>query len=405
MVESGRKKIDWAWRFMRVLREIRNKYEGEKPFEGYKIGVSVHLEAKTANLAITLHALGADVYVTGSNPLTTQDDVAEALKEFGVNVFAKRTHDEKEYWKAIHKVLDAHPDFIVDDGADLGVTAHTERKDVLENLKGISEETTTGVKRFKALEKDGLLRVPVVAVNNALMKYLFDNRYGTGQSTLDAIMRNTNLLIAGKKFVVAGYGWCGRGVALRAAGLGAKVIVVEVDPVKAVEAIMDGFEVMKMEEAAKIGDFFVTVTGNKRVINMDHIYSMKDGAVLSNAGHFNVEVDMETLEKEAVEKFEARQNITGYKLKNGKTVFVIGEGRLVNLAAGDGHPVEIMDMSFAVQALAQLYLLKNHESLSSKVYDFPREMDEEIARLMLKSIGVEIDEMTQEQREYMESWK
>ncbi len=405
MVESGRRKIDWAWKFMRVLKEIRSRYENEKPLKGFRVGVSVHLEAKTANLAITLHALGADVYVTGSNPLTTQDDVAEALKDFGVNVFAKRTHDEREYWRNIHKVLDSHPDLIVDDGADLGVTAHTERTDALENLKGISEETTTGVKRFKALEKDGLLKVPVIAVNNAMMKHLFDNRYGTGQSTLDAVMRNTNLLIAGKKFVVAGYGWCGRGVALRAAGLGAKVIVTEVNPIRAVEAIMDGFEVMKMEEAAKVGDFFVTVTGNKGVITMDHIYMMKDGAILSNAGHFNVEVDMRALEREALEKFEARQNITGYKLKNGKTVFVIGEGRLVNLAAGDGHPVEIMDMSFAVQTLAQLYLSKSYSKLETRVYNFPKEMDEEVASLMLESMGVSIDLMTEDQKEYMSSWK
>ena len=404
-MDSGRKKIDWAWRFMRVLREIRNEYEDKKPLEGLKIGMSIHLEAKTANLAITLKALGADVYITGSNPLTTQDDVAQALKDFGVHVFAKRTHDEKEYWKGIHSVLDAHPDLIVDDGADLTVTAHTERRDVLENLKGVSEETTTGVRRLKALEKNGKLEVPVIAVNDAMMKYLFDNRYGTGQSTWDAIMRNTNLLIAGKYVVVVGYGWCGRGVALRAAGLGAKVIIVEVDPIRAVEAIMDGFEVMKMEDAAKIGDFFVTVTGNKNVIDMNHIYQMKDGAVLSNAGHFNVEINMEALEREAVEKFEARNNVTGYKLRNGKTVFVIGEGRLVNLAAGDGHPVEIMDMSFALQAMAQLYLAENIGKLDSRVYVVPREIDEKVARLMLKSIGVEIEELTKEQKEYLESWE
>ena len=402
---SGRKKIDWAWRFMRVLREIRNKYEDEKPLKGLKVGMSIHLEAKTANLAITLKELGADVYITGSNPLTTQDDVAQALKEFGVNVFAKRTHDEKEYWKGIHSVLDAHPHLILDDGADLTVTAHTERKDALENLMGVSEETTTGVRRLVALEKDGILKVPVIAVNDALMKFMFDNRYGTGQSTWDAIMRSTNLLVAGKYVVVVGYGWCGRGVAMRAAGLGAKVIVVEVDPIKAVEAIMDGFEVMKMEEAAKIGDFFITVTGNKNVIDVRHIELMKDGAVLSNAGHFNVEINMEGLEEAAVGKFEARQNVTGYRLKNGKTVFVIGEGRLVNLAAGDGHPVEIMDMSFALQALAQIYLAKNAKGMEPKVYRLPRELDEEVARLMLKSMGVEIEELTEEQREYLSSWK
>jgi adenosylhomocysteinase len=399
-MDSGRKKMEWAWRFMKVLNEIKKEYVNKKPLKGFKIGMSIHLEAKTANLAIVLKELGADVYITGSNPLTTQDDVAEALKDFGVNVFAKRTHDEKEYWKGIYSVLDVHPDLILDDGADLTVTAHTERKDALENLKGVSEETTTGVRRLRALEKNGILKVPVIDVNDAMMKHLFDNRYGTGQSTWDAIMRSTNLLIAGKKVVVAGYGWCGRGVAMRAAGLGAKVIVVEADPVRAVEAIMDGFEVMKMEEAAKIGDFFITVTGNKNVIDIHHIYLMKNGAILSNAGHFNVEINMGALEKEAVEKFEARQNVTGYKLKNGKTVFVIGEGRLVNLAAGDGHPVEIMDMSFALQALSQIYLSENWSKMENRVYEVPREIDEGVARLMLKSMGIEIDKLTEEQKKY-----
>ena len=403
-MDTGKLKLSWVERYMPILNEIQKEYGGKKPLEGVKVGVSVHLEAKTGYLAITLKRLGADVYLTGSNPLSTQDDVANALKDFGINVFAKRTHDEKEYWKGIHSVLDAHPDFIVDDGADLTVTAHTERQDVLDNLKGATEETTTGVKRFRALEKKGKLQVPVIAVNDAFMKSLFDNRYGTGQSTWDSIMRNTNLLVAGKYVVVSGYGWCGKGVAMRAAGLGAKVIVTEVDPIKAIEAVMDGYEVMTMDEAAEIGDFFVTVTGNKGIIRKEHFLKMKDGVVLANAGHFDVEIDMKALEEMAVEKFEARMNVTGYKLENGRTIYVIGEGRLVNLAAADGHPVEIMDLSFALQSLSVLYLVENHKNLENKVYKVPREIDERVARLKLRSMGIKIDEMTPEQKEYLESW-
>ncbi len=405
MIELGRKKIQWVARYMDILNELQKEFKDEKPLEGLKIGLSIHLEAKTAYLAITLKELGGDLYVTGSNPLSTQDDVAQALKEYGINVFAKRTHDEREYWKGVHAVLDAHPDYIVDDGADLTVTAHTERKDVLENLKGVTEETTTGVRRLRALEKEGRLTVPAVAVNDAFMKSLFDNRYGTGQSTWDAIMRNTNLVVAGKYVVVAGYGWCGKGVAKVADGLGAKVIVTEVDPIKAVEAIMDGYEVMRMEDAAKIGDFFITVTGNKRIITEKHFKLMKDGAVLANSGHFDVEVDMETLERISVEKYEARPNVTAYVLEDGKTLYVIGEGRLVNLAAGDGHPVEIMDLSFALQALSVLYFVKHGAELEKKVYPVPREIDEKVARLRLKSLGVEIDALTEEQKKYLESWE
>ncbi len=404
-MNSGRKKIEWVSRYMRMLNLIQRRHEKEKPLSGLKIGMSIHLEAKTAYLAVTFKKLGADVYITGSNPLSTQDDVAQALKDWKVNVFAKRTHDEKEYWKGIHSVLDAHPDYILDDGADLTVTAHTERRDVLENLKGVTEETTTGVRRLRALEREGKLQVPAIAVNDAFMKSLFDNRYGTGQSTWDAIMRNTNLLVAGKYVVVAGYGWCGKGVAKRAAGLGAKVIVTEVDPIKAIEAVMDGFEVMKMEDAAKIGDFFVTVTGNKGIIRKEHFLEMKDGTVLANAGHFNVEIDMEALEEIAVKKYEARANVMAYELPNGRTVFVIGEGRLVNLAAGDGHPVEIMDLSFALQALSILYLVSNSSKLENKVYPVPRDIDEQVARLSLMSLGYEIDDLTDEQKKYLESWE
>jgi len=404
-VDTGRMKIEWVSRYMKLLNLLREKFSKEKPLAGLRIGISIHLEAKTAYLALTLSSLGAKVAITGSNPLSTQDDVAETLKNFGVEVHAKRTHDEKEYLKGLHKVLDYHPDLILDDGADLTVLAHMERKDALENLKGVSEETTTGVRRLRALEKKGMLVVPVIAVNDSKMKFLFDNRYGTGQSTWDSIMRNTNVLIAGKNVVVSGYGWCGRGIALRAKGLGANVIVTEVDPVKAVEAVMDGFQVMKMDDASKIGDIFVTATGNRDVIRREHFLNMKDGAILANAGHFNVEVSMKELEELAVKKFHARPNVDGYVLPNGKTIFVIAEGRLVNLAAGDGHPIEIMDISFSLQVLSLLFLSKNHESLEKKVHLLPPEIDEEVARLKLKALDVEIDSLTEDQRRYMEGWQ
>ncbi len=404
-MDTGRVKIEWVSRYMKLLNLLREKFSKEKPLAGFRIGISIHLEAKTAYLALTLSSLGAKVAITGSNPLSTQDDVAETLKNFGIEVHAKRTHDEKEYLRGLHKVLDYQPDLILDDGADLTVLAHTERKDALENLKGVSEETTTGVRRLRALEKKGMLMVPVIAVNDSKMKFLFDNRYGTGQSTWDSIMRNTNILIAGKNVVISGYGWCGRGIALRAKGLGANVIVTEVDPVKAVEAVMDGFQVMKMDDASKIGDIFVTATGNKDVIRREHFLNMKDGAILANAGHFNVEVSMKELEELTVKKFHARPNVDGYVLPNGKTIFVIAEGRLVNLAAGDGHPVEIMDISFSLQVLSLLFLSKNHENLEKKVHLLPPEIDEEVARLKLKTLNIEIDELTEEQRRYMEGWQ
>jgi len=404
-MNSGHMKIEWVSRYMKLLNLLKEKYSREKPLKGLKIGISIHLEAKTAYLALTLSDLGAQVIITGSNPLSTQDDVAEALRDMGIEVHAKRTHDEKEYVKGLHKVLDHHPDLILDDGADLTVLAHTERKDVLENLKGVSEETTTGVRRLRSLEQKGILKVPVIAVNDSKMKYLFDNRYGTGQSTWDSIMRNTNVLIAGKNVVVSGYGWCGRGIALRAKGLGANVIVTEVDPIKAVEAVMDGFQVMKMDDASKIGDIFVTATGNKDVIKKEHFLNMKDGVILANAGHFNVEVAMESLEKLAVKKFHARPNIEGYVLPNGKTIFVIAEGRLVNLAAGDGHPIEIMDISFSLQVLSLLFLSKNHENMEKKVHILPSKIDKEVASLKLKTMNIEIDTLTEEQRRYLEGWQ
>lgn len=398
----GQKKIDWVGRFMPLLNSIESEYAVRKPLNNFKVGMSIHLEAKTAYLALLIKKLGAEVFITGSNPLSTQDDVAEALKENGLNVFAKHTSDEAVYMKGIYSVLEAKPHLILDDGADLTVTAHTEMPDVLETLKGVTEETTTGLKRLRALYNEGKLRVPVIAVNDALMKHLFDNRYGTGQSTWDSIMRNTNLTVAGKTVVVAGYGWCGKGVAMRAKGLGSRVIVTEVDPIKALEALMDGFEVMQMKEAAEVGDFFVTVTGNTSVISVEEFLRMKDGAILANAGHFNVEIDVKALEHLCVEKFEARPNVIGYVLPNGRTVFLLAEGRLVNLAAADGHPVEIMDLSFAIQAMSLIYL--STKALEPNIYPVPKQIDEEVAKMKLNAINVKIDELSPEQKRYLESY-
>jgi len=395
--KSGHQKIEWVSKHMKLLNTIQ---KSGYSLEGLRVAMSIHLEAKTAYLAVTLKRLGADVVITGSNPLSTQDDVAEALKDFGIAVHAKRTISEEEYFSFLHEVLNYEPDLILDDGADLTVLAHMERKDVLKKLKGVSEETTTGVRRLENLEKSGILRVPAIAVNNAKMKFMFDNRYGTGQSTLDSIMRNTNLLIAGKNFLVAGYGWCGRGIAMRAHGLGAKVMVTEVDPIKAIEAVMDGFEVGKIEELAPKADFIVTATGVKDILSEEVIKNLKDGVVLANAGHFNVEVPMDKIEKMANQSYEIRKNVTCYKI-NGKDIYVIGLGRLLNLAAGDGHPVEIMDISFALQALSILYLAQNHEKLSNKVYSYPEELDRKVALLKLESLGISIDTLTKEQEEYL----
>lgn len=395
--KSGHQKIEWVSKHMKLLNTIQ---KSGYSLEGLRVAMSIHLEAKTAYLAVTLKRLGADVVITGSNPLSTQDDVAEALKDFGIAVHAKRTISEEEYFSFLHEVLNYEPDLILDDGADLTVLAHIERKDVLKKLKGVSEETTTGVRRLENLEKSGILRVPAIAVNNAKMKFMFDNRYGTGQSTLDSIMRNTNLLIAGKNFLVAGYGWCGRGIAMRAHGLGAKVMVTEVDPIKAIEAVMDGFEVGKIEELAPKADFIVTATGVKDILSEEVIKNLKDGVVLANAGHFNVEVPMDKIEKMANQSYEIRKNVTCYKI-NGKDIYVIGLGRLLNLAAGDGHPVEIMDISFALQALSILYLAQNHEKLSNKVYSYPEELDRKVALLKLESLGISIDTLTKEQEEYL----
>ncbi|MBR4199820.1 MAG: adenosylhomocysteinase [Oscillospiraceae bacterium] len=399
--ESGERKIRWVKGNMPLLRSIEEDFAATKPFAGKRIALSIHLEAKTAYLCRVLAAGGAEMYITGSNPLSTQDDVAAALVHGGLNVFAWHGTTPEEYEAHTRKVIEAKPHFIIDDGGDLVTLIHEEYPELLPNVIGGCEETTTGILRLKAMAAAGTLKFPMMLVNDADCKHLFDNRYGTGQSVWDGINRTTNLIVAGKTVVIAGYGWCGKGAAMRAKGLGAKVIVTEIDPVKAIEAVMDGFTVMKMEEAAKIGDFFVTVTGCNHVITEKSFLNMHEGAILCNAGHFDVEVDMAGLRELAVESFEARNNIMGYKLPNGVTIYVIAEGRLVNLAAGDGHPAEIMDMSFAIQALSAQWLIQNRDSVSSVLNNVPREVDEAVAWRKLNSMGLQIDTLTQEQRVYL----
>ncbi|MBP1572613.1 MAG: adenosylhomocysteinase [Oscillospiraceae bacterium] len=402
--ESGKRKIDWVISNMPLLNMLEKQFSQEKPFEGLKVALSVHLEAKTAYLCKVLAAGGAQMYVTGSNPLSTQDDVAAALVHDGLNVFAWHGATAEEYHSHISEVIKIGPNIIIDDGGDLVSLIHNEYPQLIENVIGGCEETTTGIIRLIAMNNDKALKFPMVLVNNADCKHLFDNRYGTGQSVWDGINRTTNLIVAGKTVVVAGYGWCGKGVAMRAKGLGAKVIVTEIDPIKAIEAVMDGFEVMKMEEAAKYGDFFVTVTGCKDVITEKSFYNMKDGTILCNAGHFDCEVDVAGLNKIAKRKWLARNNIDGYELSNGNSLYVIGEGRLVNLAAGDGHPAEIMDMSFAIQALSAAYLVKNKDNLIDMVIDVPKEVDAQVAHAKLQFLGYEIDTLTPEQEKYLGSW-
>ena len=403
--ESGARKIEWVRRNMDILNSVREEFERDKPFTGLRVALSVHLEAKTAYLCKVLAAGGAEMYVTGSNPLSTQDDVAAALVHDGMNVFAWHGSTPEEYHRHISEVVKIAPNIIIDDGGDLVNMIHSEYPGLIPNVIGGCEETTTGIIRLIAMNKARELKFPMVLVNNARCKYLFDNRYGTGQSVWDGINRTTNLIVAGKNVVVAGYGWCGKGVAMRAKGLGASVIVTEIDPVKAMEAVMDGFKVMKMEEAAKIGDLFVTVTGCKDVITDNSFANLKDGAILCNAGHFDCEVAVARLRELAVEVYEARNNIQGYKLPDGRTVFVIGEGRLVNLAAGDGHPAEIMDMSFAIQALSAAYLVKNRDNLNEKIISVPEEIDNEVAGRKLRFWGVEIDKLTPAQHDYLNSWQ
>ena len=401
LAPSGELKIKWVERNMPVLRGIGEDFRRTKPFAGLRVALSVHLEAKTAYLCRVMEMGGAEMYVTGSYPLSTQDDVAAALAAGGMQVFARYGCDMEEYESCLCSVLEAAPNIIIDDGGDLVHLMHTKYTNLIPKVIGGCEETTTGIHRLKAMDRAGELRFPMVMVNEADCKHMFDNRYGTGQSVWDGIMRTTNLIVAGKYVVVSGYGWCGKGVSLRAKGLGAKVIVTETDPVRALEAVMDGYEVMPMREAAKIGDMFVTVTGCSGIITTEHFETMKDGAILTNAGHFDVEVDMAGLEKLAVEKYDARHNIQGYVLPNGKTLFTIAEGRLVNLAAGDGHPAEIMDMSFAIQALSAEYLAANRSSLKPGVIPVPRELDEAVARRKLSSMGVEIDSLSREQADYL----
>lgn len=398
----GKQKINWVKEYMPLLNLLNEKYAETKPFAGINMVVTIHLEAKTAYLAKVLKNAGANVYVTGSNPLSTQDEIAAALVEDGISVYATHNCTAEEYDLYLDKALDCKPSLIIDDGGDLVNMLHKNRTDLIPGLLGGSEETTTGVHRLKALSRSGNLAFPMIAVNDAYCKYLFDNRYGTGQSSWDGIMRTTNLSIAGKNVVVAGYGWCGKGVSMRAKGLGANVIVTEVDPIKAIEAVFDGFRVMPMYEAAKEGDFFVTVTGCKNVITKEHIKVMKDGAVLANAGHFDVEINIPDLEElSVVPSYEVRKNIRTYTMSDGRKINLLGEGRLVNLACGDGHPVEIMDLSFAMQFLAMKYLLDNKGKLSNNLYTLPDELNNEIAALKLECIGLNIDKLTEEQNFYL----
>lgn len=405
LASSGHQKIQWVKNNMPLLSGLEKEFEKTKPFEGIKISLSVHLEAKTAYLCLVLAAGGAQMSVTGSNSLSTQDDVAAALADAGLKVFAWHGATDEEYNRHIEMCLAHKPNIIIDDGGDLVGLLHNERPDLAEEVWGGCEETTTGVIRLKAMEKEGILKFSMVAVNDAQCKHLFDNRYGTGQSVWDSIMRNTNLIVASKTVVVVGYGWCSRGIAMRASALGAKVIVTEIDPVKAIEARMDGYDVMKMEQAAPLGDIFVTATGCNHTITVEHMRKMKDQAILANAGHFNVEIDMEGLEAAADEKRESRKNIMGYRLGPDKWIHVIAEGKLVNIAAADGHPAEIMDMSFAVQAMSAMYIKEHYKDLEKKVIDVSAEIDDKIARRKLESWGIEIDALTPEQETYLNSWQ
>ena len=401
LAPSGERKIEWVKSNMPLLRSLEERFSVELPFKGLRVALSIHLEAKTAYLCKVLAAGGAQMYVTGSNPLSTQDDVAAALVKAGLNVFAWHAATPQEYNSHIRKVIEAAPSLIIDDGGDLVHTIHTYYPELCDGVIGGCEETTTGVMRLEVMASKGELKFPMVLVNNAKCKYLFDNRYGTGQSVWNGINRTTNLIVAGKKVVVAGYGWCGKGVAMRAKGLGADVIVTEIDPVKAIEAVMDGFNVMPMAQAAEKGDIFVTVTGCENVIVPEHFIKMKDGAICCNAGHFDCEVAVAELEKMAQESWEARENIRGYRLANGNRIYILAQGRLVNLASGDGHPAEIMDMSFAIQALGAEYIAKNGRDIKEKIVNVPQQVDDTVARMKLSAWGTSIDTLTPEQREYL----
>ena len=406
LAEGGRRRIDWAEREMPVLRLIRERFAKERPLKDIRMSACLHVTTETANLAQTLHLGGADLVITASNPLSTQDDVAAALVNiYEVPTFAIKGEDNVTYYKHIKAALDHAPHITMDDGADLVSTMHKERRELLKDVMGGTEETTTGVIRLRAMAADGALKFPVIAVNDAQTKHLFDNRYGTGQSTIDGIVRATNVLLAGKVFVIAGYGWCGRGLAMRARGMGANVVITEVDPLPALEAVMDGFRVLEMSEAAKIGDIFVTVTGDLNVIDEQHIEAMKDGAIVANSGHFNVEINIPALEKMSKEKRLVRPFVEQYVMEDDRRINLLGEGRLINLAAAEGHPASVMDMSFANQALSVEYLVKNADKLENKVYGVPDEIDREIARLKLNAMGVKIDKLTPAQEKYLNSWE
>jgi adenosylhomocysteinase len=405
LAEAGRQRIEWAYREMPVVKLIRERFTKEKPLKDIRISACLHITAETANLALTLKKGGANIILCASNPLSTQDDVAAALVEYSIPVNAIKGEDEETYYKHINTALDNRPQLTVDDGADLVTTLHTKRSDLISNVIGGTEETTTGVIRLRSLEKAGRLKYPLIAVNDAQTKYLFDNRYGTGQSTIDGITRATNILWAGKKVVVCGYGWCGHGIALRAKGLGSQVIVTEVEPVRALEAVMDGYQVMPLIEAAKVGDIFITIAGDKNVIDKAHLQVMKDGAILANSGHFNVEINIPILENLAHNKRRIRPFIDEYTLEDGRHLYLLGEGRLINLAAAEGHPASVMDMSFANQALCLEYMTKSKRNLELKVYSVPEEIDKQVAQLKLASMGIDIDSLTPEQKEYLTSWE
>jgi len=405
LAAKGKTRIEWANQWMPVLALIRKRFQQERPLEGVRLSACLHVTTETANLAITLRDGGAQVVLCASNPLSTQDDVAASLvADYNIPVFAIKGEDNQSYYSHIQAAIDHRPQVTMDDGADLVSTILSKHQDLIPSIIGGTEETTTGVIRLRAMAKDGVLKFPIVAVNDADTKHLFDNRYGTGQSTIDGILRATNLLFAGLKVVVSGYGWCGRGVAMRAKGLGADVIVTEVVPTRALEAVMDGYRVMPMAEAAKIGDIFVTLTGDKSVLREEHFKVMKSGAVVANSGHFNVEIDIPGLEKLSLGKRQTRDSVEEYTLRDGRKIYLLGEGRLINLAAAEGHPAVVMDMSFANQSLAAEYMVKNGSKLEAKVYSVPKDIDMEIARLKLESMGVTIDQLTPEQEEYLNSW-
>lgn len=406
LAKKGRLRIEWANEYMNVLSLVRKHFKKEKPLKGLRVACCLHVTTETANLAYTLKEGGADVVICASNPLSTQDDVAASLvKDFGIPTFAIKGEDNKTYYSHINSALEMKPNITMDDGADLVSTVQKSRKDLVKNILGGTEETTTGVIRLKSLEKQKLLLYPIIAVNEALTKHLFDNRYGTGQSTIDGILRATNILLAGSNFVVCGYGWCGRGLAMRARGMGANVTIIEVDPLKALEAVMDGYTVAPLKEACKKADVIVTLTGDIHVIRKEHFEIMKDGAVVANSGHFNVEIDIPALEKIAVKKRVVRDFVEEYTLKDGRRINLLGEGRLINLASAEGHPASVMDMSFANQALGSEYIAKNYKKLERKVYAVPEFIDKNIAKLKLESLGVRIDTLTEEQKKYLESWE